>query len=60
FCLAIVVGASAELSNIMMFTDSMVLAMSVPNIIGLFMLAPEIKQDLKAYILRHKNGILHV
>ena len=59
FCLTIIVGASAELSNIMMFTDSMVLAMSVPNIIGLFMLAPEIKQDLKAYILRHQNGTLH-
>lgn len=60
FCLTIVVGASAELSNIIMFTDSMVLAMSVPNIIGLFMLAPEIKQDLKAYISRYKNGALHV
>src|SRR5690606_28376569 len=44
FCFAIVVGASAELSNVMMFMDSMVLAMSVPNIIGLFMLAPEIRQ----------------
>ncbi|MDT8363624.1 MAG: alanine/glycine:cation symporter family protein [Nitrosomonas sp.] len=56
FCLTIVVGASAELSNIIMFTDSMVLAMAVPNIIGLFMLAPEIRRDLKAYMLRYKNG----
>jgi len=55
FCMTIVVGASAELSNIMMFTDSMVLAMSVPNIIGLFMLAPEIKQDLREYLLRHRT-----
>lgn len=59
FCFAIVVGASAELSNVMMFMDSMVLAMSVPNIIGLFMLAPEIRQDLKEYLLRRKNGTLH-
>jgi alanine or glycine:cation symporter, AGCS family len=56
FCLFIVVGASAELSNIILFTDSMVLAMSVPNIIGLYMLAPEIKRDLNSYILRIKQA----
>lgn len=56
FCLFIVVGASADLSNIILFTDSMVLAMSVPNIIGLYMLAPEIKRDLNSYILRIKQA----
>lgn len=50
FCLFIIVGASAELSSIILFTDSMVLAMSVPNIIGLYLMAPEIKRDLAAYL----------
>lgn len=59
FCITIIVGAAAELVNIMNFMDSMVLAMSVPNIIGLFMLAPEVRRDLKEYLLRHKNGTLH-
>lgn len=52
YCFSIVVGASAELSNVILFTDSMVLAMAIPNIIGLYMLAPEIKHDLGVY-LRH-------
>ncbi|MEK7778584.1 MAG: alanine/glycine:cation symporter family protein [Pseudomonadota bacterium] len=50
FCLCIVVGASAQLSNIILFTDAMVFAMAVPNIIGLYILAPEIKRDLKEYL----------
>ncbi len=50
FCLFIVIGASAELSNIILFADSMIFAMAIPNIIGLYILAPEIKKDLKEYI----------
>lgn len=50
YCCFIVIGASAELSNIILFTDAMVLAMAIPNIIGLYLLAPEIKRDLKIYI----------
>lgn len=50
FCLFIVVGASAQLSNIILFTDAMVFAMAIPNIIGLYILAPEIKRDLRKYL----------
>lgn len=50
FCLFIIIGASAQLSNIILFTDAMVFAMAVPNIIGLYMLAPEVKRDLRAYL----------
>lgn len=50
FCLFIIIGASAQLSNIILFTDAMVFAMAVPNIIGLYMLAPEIKNDLRVYL----------
>ncbi len=52
YCTFIVIGASAELSNIILFTDSMVLAMAIPNIIGLYLLAPEIREDLRAYVQR--------
>jgi AGCS family alanine or glycine:cation symporter len=48
--LFIIIGASAQLSNIILFTDAMVFAMAVPNIIGLYMLAPEIKNDLRVYL----------
>ncbi|MDP1558219.1 MAG: amino acid carrier protein [Nitrosomonas sp.] len=50
FCFFIIIGASTELSSIILFTDSMVFAMAIPNIIGLYILAPEIKRDLKVYI----------
>lgn len=50
FCLFIIIGASAQLSNIILFTDAMVFAMAIPNIIGLYMLAPEIKNDLRVYL----------
>lgn len=49
FLFAIILGASAELRNVIRFTDAMILSMGIPNIIGLYMLAPEIKKDLKAY-----------
>ncbi|MEK6735983.1 MAG: amino acid carrier protein [Pseudomonadota bacterium] len=60
FCMFIIIGASAQLSNIILFTDSMVFAMAIPNIIGLYMLAPEIKNDLKIYLqdLKKKTEIL--
>lgn len=50
FCLFIVVGSATQLSNIILFTDSMVFAMAIPNIIGLYLLAPEVKRDLQRYL----------
>eukprot|EP00903_Cladosiphon_okamuranus_P003409 g3407.t1 len=50
FCVFIVIGASVELDAILGFSDAMVFVMSVPNIIGLYILAPEVKRDLAAYL----------
>ncbi len=52
----IVVGSSSSLGAVMDFSDMMILSMGFPNIIGLFILAPEVKRDLKDYIRRIKNG----
>lgn len=49
FLSCVVLGSSAELTNVIRFTDAMILSMGIPNIIGLYMLAPEIKKDLEAY-----------
>ncbi|GJL84676.1 MAG: alanine glycine permease [Micavibrio sp.] len=54
FLLFIVVGASASLDAVILFTDAGVFAMTIPNIIGLYFLAPEIKRDVKDYITRIK------
>ncbi len=50
FLIFIVIGAAAELTSIINFTDAMILSMAIPNIIGLYVVAPEIKKDVKKYI----------
>ena len=55
FCLFIIIGSSTELSSIISFTDAMILSLGIPNIVGLYMLAPELKADLKDYIAKMKG-----
>jgi len=52
----IVVGASSTLGAVVDFSDMMILSMGFPNIIGLLILAPEVKRDLKSYLRRVKSG----
>lgn len=49
FLLMIIVGTTTSLTNIIDFSDMLVLSMAVPNLIGLYLLAPELKQEVKAY-----------
>jgi alanine or glycine:cation symporter, AGCS family len=58
FLLAIIIGASSSLDAVMDFSDMMVLCMAFPNIIGLLILAPEVKRDLIAYLKKLKQGEL--
>jgi AGCS family alanine or glycine:cation symporter len=51
FLLITVVGSVLSLSNLVDFSDMLVLAMAVPNIIGLLILAPEVKKELKEYLI---------
>ena len=38
------------------FSDMMILSMGLPNILGLIIMAPEVKRDLKDYLARVKSG----
>lgn len=49
FFLFIVIGASVQLSAILDFADALIFVMAIPNLIGLYILAPEVKRDLQAY-----------
>jgi AGCS family alanine or glycine:cation symporter len=49
FLAAVVIGASSSLEPVMDFSDMMILCMAFPNILGLLILAPEVKRDLKTY-----------
>ena len=42
-----IIGTSMNLNSVINFSDSMIFAMSIPNIIGLFFLSSQIKDDLK-------------
>ncbi len=52
----VVIGSSASLANVMEFSDMMILAMAFPNILGLYILAPEIKKDLNNYLSNLKQA----
>jgi len=49
FCAFIVIGCSVQLDVILDFSDAMVFLICVPNIIGLYLLAPIIRRELNAY-----------
>jgi len=50
FLFFIVVGASVKLGSVLDFSDAMIFAMVFPNIIGVILLAPEVKDELKRYL----------
>ncbi len=50
FLLMILVGSSSSLHSVVDFSDAMVFAMVVPNMIGLFVLAPKVKNEIKKYL----------
>jgi len=54
FCIFIVIGSAVKLDAILGFADALIFIMAIPNLIGLYIMSPEIKQDLKAYWARHK------
>jgi len=49
FLIFIILGTTTSLTAIIDFSDMLVLTMAVPNIIGLYMLAPVLKREVKAY-----------
>jgi len=53
-------GSVLSLSALVDFSDMLVLAMAVPNIIGLFVLAPEVKAELNQYMLWLKEERLRI
>jgi len=50
FLLFVIVGASISLGAVIDFSDAMIFAMVVPNIIGVVMLSPIVKKELKKYM----------
>ena len=55
FLLFVVVGASASLGAVVGFSDAMIFAMVFPNIIGVAILAPEVRKEMRRYLDAIRN-----
>ena len=49
FCFFVFVGCTIELQAVLDFSDAMVFAMALANVLALYLLAPEVKRDLEEY-----------
>ena len=56
FCAFVVIGAAASMQSVVDFSDAMIFSMLVPNMIGLFFLAPKVKEELRKYLAAIKQG----
>jgi len=56
YCIITPAGALIASGAVIAFLDSVYFLMAVPNVIGLYFLAPEIKADLADYLRRVKDG----
>ncbi len=56
FCVLVIVGAAISATQVFNFGDAMIFAMAFPNVLGLYLLAPEVRADLKSYFARIKSG----
>ena len=50
FCVFVVIGSAASLGSVIGFSDAMIFAMMVPNMVGLVLLAPKVKEELNKYL----------
>lgn len=60
FLLFVVLGATTSLGAVLSFSDMMILAMSFPNIIGLYIMSSEVRNDMKVYMDRLKAGEVYI
>ncbi|MFT5818102.1 MAG: AGCS family alanine or glycine:cation symporter [Lentimonas sp.] len=56
FLLFVVVGAAATLDAVIKFSDAMILALVFPNMVGLLLLFPKVKEELNKYLKAIKSS----
>ena len=49
FCAFVVLGATIELASVLAFSDAMVFLICIPNIVGLYLLAPRVREEIARY-----------
>ena len=46
----IVIGAAGDMSSVWAFSDAMILALVFPNMVGLLLLFPRVREELNSYL----------
>jgi AGCS family alanine or glycine:cation symporter len=55
FCLFVVIGCTMQLDAILDFSDAMIFAMALANMLALYLLGPKVKRELDAYWAKLKT-----
>ncbi|GAA4888096.1 alanine/glycine:cation symporter family protein [Ferrimonas pelagia] len=55
FCSFIALGCMVQLKAVLDFSDAMVFLIAIPNILGLYLLAPEVKREVEGYLAELKG-----
>ena len=56
FCLFVIIGCTMELDTVLDFSDAMIFAMALANVLGLYLLVPVVKRDLDVYWARKRSN----
>lgn len=56
FCLFVILGSAASLGAVTDFSDAMIFAMAVPNLIGLVILLPVVRKEVNRYLGGIRSG----
>ena len=56
FCVFVALGSIVQLCPILDISDALVFLICVPNILGLYFLAPIVKKELNSYMARLDSG----
>jgi len=54
FCFFAALGCAVELDAVLDFSDALVFVICVPNVLGLYLLAPVVRRELRAYERRRR------
>ncbi|MBT8323158.1 MAG: alanine:cation symporter family protein, partial [Eudoraea sp.] len=57
FIVFVVIGASASMGAVFAFSDAMILALVFPNMIGLMLLFPKVREEMSKYLQAIKNTV---
>ena len=55
FCIFIILGCMINLESVLAISDAIIFIVAIPNIIGLYFLAPLVKKELRSYQSRQIN-----